>query len=476
MNDTVEQKANKSLKWSFLSEVASKLTTPVVTMILARLLTPDAFGVVATINMIISLADMFANAGFYKYIIQSDIKDENGQKLFNVAFWTNFVLAIALWLIIIIFRNQLSALVGNPGLGNVLAVASISLVFAAIISIGTAFLVKDFNFKRVFLLRLINIIVPLFVTCPLAFWLRNYWALILGTLAMQVASAVVITYFIKFKPQFRYDFGMLKEIITFSFWAFLEQFLGWLNLYAGIFIVSIALTPYFVGVYKVAMGVVNQGIALVIGTLSPVLYTALSKVRYNDQKYNEIYFKFMYLLAMAITPIFVFILLYSDFITSIFLGNKWLIASRFIQIWAIARCFRSLNSAFFTEIFLSKGMPKIPSILQFVELCLLIVILYYSALSKDFDTICLGRSSIPILMGLVDLWALKKIIGVSVKKTFLTPLRVYFYGAIMALILYIFKGSLVSETFGLILGLLVYLILLLKNPKSKGYILEFINK
>ena len=58
-----------SVKWSSLTEIATKLITPITAMILARLLTPSEFGVIATVNMTISFADVFTDAGFQKYII-----------------------------------------------------------------------------------------------------------------------------------------------------------------------------------------------------------------------------------------------------------------------------------------------------------------------------------------------------------------------------------------------------------------------
>ena len=61
------EKTAKALKWSSLAEIIAKIITPISNMILARLLTPDAFGVVATVTMVISFADMFSDSGFQKF-------------------------------------------------------------------------------------------------------------------------------------------------------------------------------------------------------------------------------------------------------------------------------------------------------------------------------------------------------------------------------------------------------------------------
>ena len=75
MND-IQNQTSKALKWSSLAEIIAKLITPFSNMILARLLTPEAFGVVATVTMVISFADMFSDSGFQKYLVQHEFKDK----------------------------------------------------------------------------------------------------------------------------------------------------------------------------------------------------------------------------------------------------------------------------------------------------------------------------------------------------------------------------------------------------------------
>ena len=67
MQNDLKKTIGTATKWSAISELLAKLIAPVSSMILARLLTPEAFGVVATVNVIISFADMFTDAGFQKY-------------------------------------------------------------------------------------------------------------------------------------------------------------------------------------------------------------------------------------------------------------------------------------------------------------------------------------------------------------------------------------------------------------------------
>ena len=146
-----QNKVFNAAKWSSITEIAAKLITPLTNMILARILVPEAFGVAATVTMIISFADMFTDSGFQKYLVQRNFKSEEEKlKNANVAFWTNFGISIFLWLLIFVFRDKIATFVGNPGLGNVLAIASLQLIMTSFSSVQMALYRREFDFKTLF--------------------------------------------------------------------------------------------------------------------------------------------------------------------------------------------------------------------------------------------------------------------------------------------------------------------------------------
>ena len=128
MSQDFNIKIRNATKWSAITELAAKLVTPVSSMVLARLLTPEVFGIVATLTMIISFAEIFTDAGFQKYIVQHEFTNDNCLlESTNVAFWSNLIMSITIWICIAFFCEPLASLVGNPGLGYVIAIACISI-------------------------------------------------------------------------------------------------------------------------------------------------------------------------------------------------------------------------------------------------------------------------------------------------------------------------------------------------------------
>lgn len=76
MTRNIDAQVKNATKWSAITEITAKLVTPVTSMVLARLLTPEAYGIIATLSMIIVFAEIFTDAGFQKYIIQHEFKND----------------------------------------------------------------------------------------------------------------------------------------------------------------------------------------------------------------------------------------------------------------------------------------------------------------------------------------------------------------------------------------------------------------
>ena len=160
-------------KWSTLSEIFAKLVAPLTNMLLARLLNPEAFGVVASITMVVNFAELLSDSGFQKYLIQHEFENEKQLKVeINVAFWTNLSIALTGWLFIWAFNNPLAKLVGSPGLGNALCIAAASLPLTSFSSIQMALMRRNLEYNKLFKVRLLSVLLP-FPGLP--FWLSAWF-------------------------------------------------------------------------------------------------------------------------------------------------------------------------------------------------------------------------------------------------------------------------------------------------------------
>ena len=403
LNSEINKKTAKATRWSTITEIASKIVSPIVNMILARLLTPEAFGVVATITMVTSFAEIFADAGFQKYLVQHDFIDEEDlTKSTNVAFWTNLAISFFLWGIIFAFREPIAGLVGNSGLGNVIAIAALSLPLYGLSSIQMARFKRDFNFKSLFFVRLISMCAPFFVTLPVAFATRSYWALICGTLATNLLNAVFLTIFSKWKPRFYFSFSKLKEMFSYSWWILLESITNWLSSNIGTFIVGLVLTDYYLGLYKTSMTTVNQITALITAATSMPLFAALSRLKDDRESLFATYRQYIRAIALFVIPLGVGIWLYRDLVTYILLGDQWKEAADFVGLWGLTSSFSLVLGTYCNGLFNAKGKTYLSFFAQILHLVVLIPILIIFS-REGYKPLYIARSLIRFEMVFVEL-------------------------------------------------------------------------
>ena len=415
MSESLNTKVKTATKWSTVTELAAKLVTPITSMVLARLLTPDAFGVVATLTMIISFAEIFTDAGFQKYLVQHEFCDaQDRDESTNVAFWSNLVMSLFIWGIIAIFADPLAALVGNPGLGHVLIVACVSIPLAAFSSIQMALYKRDLDFKTLFKVRIVSTLVPLLVTVPLAFWLRSYWALVIGTITVNVVNAVLLTVFSKWKPRLFYSLDKLKEMLSFTIWSMIEAISIWLTSYVDVFIVGTILSQYYLGLYKTSSALVGQIMGLVTAITTPILFSALSRLQNDEEEFKFLFFRFQKMVGLLVIPMGMGVFIFNDLVTEVMLGSQWTEASGFVGLWGLTSSVTIVLSYYCSEVYRAKGKPMLSVLAQVLH----IVVLWPTiliAVKYGFETLYIARSLVRLELVIVNLciigWAIKMPVG-----------------------------------------------------------------
>lgn len=474
----LNKKVVTATKWSGITEIAAKLVSPISTMVLARLLTPDAFGVLVTAVMVISFAEIFTDAGFQKYLIQH--KFRSSEELYQsttVAFWSNFILSTLIWIGIIVFAEEIAILVGNKGHGDVIAISCICIPLAAFSSIQMALYKRDLNFKTLFLVRIVGIFIPLIITIPLAYYTRSYWSLIIGMIALNLSNAIILTVKSKWKPNFFFSFPLLKEMFSFTFWSMIEAISIWLTGYVDIFIVGTMLNQHYLGIYRTSMSTVGQIMGLITAATTPVLFSSLSKLQDDDQALKKMFFSFQKLVGIIVIPMGVGIFLFQDLITNILLGSQWHEAAPFIGLWGLTSAITIVLSHYCSEIYRAKGKPKLSVLVQIFHLLFLIPTVLW-AVHYDFNFLCDMRSLIRLTAIVINVTITYLLIKISFKEMIIN-----IFPSIIAAVSMIIAGlffynsnetTIFQLTYCIILALL-YISVLLLFPQERNIIINIGN-
>ena len=413
MTDNLNTKVKTATKWSAVTEIAAKLVAPISTMVLARLLTPEAFGVLVTATMVISFAEIFTDAGFQKYIVQKEFPTKDD--LYNstaVAFWSNFALSLIIWAVISIFSSQIAHLVGNDGYGLVITISCVCIPLAAFSSIQMALFKRALDFKTLFFVRIVGILIPVFVTIPLAYLTRSYWSLIIGMIALNISNAIILTWKSEWKPKKYYNWQLFKDMFSFTMWSMIEAVSIWLTNYLDVFIVGTYLSSYYMGLYRTSISTVGQIMALVTSATTPVLFSALSRLQNDRGEFNRLFLNFQQLVSILVVPMGVGIFLFSDTITLILLGNKWTEASTFIGWWGLTSSITVVLSHYSSEIYRALGKPKWSVFVQMTHLLFLVPVVLLS-IQKGYDTLCVCRSLVRLEIIIVNMVLVYKLVRIS---------------------------------------------------------------
>lgn len=378
-----QMKFTNALKWSFLSELASKLITPVIFIILARLLTPEDFGVMTAALMVFGFSQIFWEAGMGKALIQHQTDIEAAS---NVAFWINMGLGLFIASLLFITAKPIAnTFFHDDRVSLVIQVMTLQVFIGAASSVHTALLQKNMEFKNLFWIRFITVSLPAFASIPLALSGMGYWALIAGAILGQFIQAIVLWYMSPWRPTFSFRLKVAKEIVRFGSWVGASSLLAWFYIWADSLIVSMYFGSYELGIYRTANQLASMIFTMLFGPIIPVLYSYLSKIDIDEKNMQTIATTTIKLLILLTIPIGIVLFQLSPNIEKFILGDNWQGISFILGMFFLVHGFAwvvGMNGEFFRAI----GKPKFETIamLATAPIFLVIYILFIKHGLHDF--------------------------------------------------------------------------------------------
>ena len=462
MNTKTNTVIQKSMGWSLFSEISAKFVTPVTNMLLARILTPDDFGILAICNMLVSFVDIITDAGFGKYLVQVDIKkEEDRDSIANVAFWSNLTISVFIYLLIVLNRVRIATMLGGAEYSTVICVASFQLILTSISSIQMGLLRRRFDFKKLFAARLAVAVMPLLVAVPVAIVTKSYWALILGTLSGALANSVILTILSPWKPKFYYSFDIFRRMFSFSFWSLCEGLANWVIFWFDTFLVTRAYSAYYVGIYKNSANMVISLMGMITASMSPVLLSVLSRLKNDQKEYTSQYLTMQRIILYLVIPMGFGLFCYRDIATYILFGSQWSEAADVIGAWGLMMMCSVIFYSFPAELFKSKGIPKILFFFQCSYIALLIPVCLIM-IKEGFWQFVYARCLCVIEQVVVSLVLIKVYFSIPTERVFtnlLKPLLCACSIFVTSYFMSMFTETRIQQFFAMMISAIIYLVI-----------------
>ena len=465
----------RSFKWSTITEILARLISPVLNAVLAHILIPEEFAPLTAVNMVLTFSEIFVESGFRKYLIQHKFADEEDyNNHFSTAFWTNLLFSVFVMSCIMGFSKPIASFLKNDKLWKCLMVSSVIVPLYATSGLYNSKLQKQLQFKKLFYVRIVTSLIPLFVTIPLALAGMGYWSLIIGNVAMAFAQTVVLFFVGKNKLLFHFSKTELASMFRAAIWTILDGLVIWATSWVELFLIGRYMSDYYLGLYNNSISIVNNLSGIITASAVPVLYVGLSKLKDDDEQFSDLFNKTQRIIMLFFIPMGLGCFLYSNIIVSLLLGSKWMEASRIIGVVAITSFLRTVYIGICSDAYRAKGHFYIPFVFQMVDLLILIPVCYLAS-QRGFWMLVYVRALIRLDLIVPEAIVLKAVLKINLKDQLKKSIPIYICALSMFVICYsfnfFFKDSLIM-TLGIPLGIVSYFSLLFCFPSARKSFLE----
>lgn len=271
-----------ALLWSF--QMILRGLQFVTLIILARLLTPGDFGIVAIATTVIGVLDVLTNMQVGNAIVRSSsVTDAH----LNTAFTLNMCRGVATGLILAVAAHPIALYMDQPGLEPILYVLIIPAVIGALANPYFILYGRNLDFRMEVRRRSLAAIVGSIASIAVAFIFRSYWALIVSTIVQNIVSTALSYWRVPGRP--RLSLSHAREMAGFGGWLLVQNVLTYLALRLEYFYIGKLMNPKVLGAYHLGNQVNSMSSADIVPTLSRAMFPALSMLQKDPERLRRTY-------------------------------------------------------------------------------------------------------------------------------------------------------------------------------------------
>ena len=342
-------KGNKivsGMMWSFSEKIAAQVVSVVVSIILARLLMPDDYGVVAIVYIFTVIAEIFVTSGLGTALIQKKDADDTD---FSTLFWCNLILSLILYLVLFFLAPVIAYFYDNALLTSVIRVLGIKLPVSAVNSIQYAYVSRKMEFRKFFFATSIGTVVSAVVGISMAYSGFGVWSLVAQYLTNSVIDTSVLFLVNKWHPNFVFSIQRAKPLIKYGWKILATDFIGTVFNQLNALIIGKAYTTADLAYYTQGNKIPDLVNNNINSSLSAVLFPAFSLS--NDiEEIKRIRRKCLMIMGYVLFPLMFGMIAVADKMIIVLMTEKWLPAVPFVRISCIAAVIGIFGTTLIQEI------------------------------------------------------------------------------------------------------------------------------
>ncbi len=375
----------------------SRAFSILTTLILAKLLTPDDFGIVSIAIVFSSTLGLFRDLGLNQSLIY---QKNNIEKAADTAMIMSVALSILLYFIAYLLAAPTAIFFNSPPVESVIKVLPVSLIISAFSSIPSSLLEKDMDFKKRMLPELASFFTYFVVTITLAKLGFAYWSIIIGLISLSFVNLVVTFAVSPWHPTLRFHPEVVYDLLSFGKYAMFSSITVFIYRNVDDFVLGRMLGMRLLGSYTLAYRIGNIATTQITHMISKVTFPAFVKISSDIEKIRGAYLKTFQWLSIINVPITIGLISLAPHFYHIFYGNKWNAAIVPTQIIALLGLTRGLFSHS-GGLFMSMGRIKEISYLIAGQLIFLLLLIYPTIQNFGIVGICILLSTLQLFLVLI---------------------------------------------------------------------------
>lgn len=398
----------RGVMWNCVEKYSSQGITFLVSIVMARLLSPKEYGVVGIISVFISISSVFINSGLGRALtrkLDCDTVD------YCTANWVNIAVSVICYIILCCSSPFIADFYNMPILVPTIRVMGIGMLFGALSGVSRTILSKKLSFKRMSIVTLVTSILSGILGILLAYMGFGVWALVFQTVLSSMFSSMILMYAARFRPKFMFSKKSFKELFGFG-----SKLLGsdliymiFQNIYP--LIIGKGFSSQDVGYFTRASSYATLIPTNSSGVLENVLFPVFSNMQNDTTKLHNLYNRALTLSSLLIFTGNFFLMGLASPLILIIISDKWMPCVPLLQILCIGSLFDHINSIS-GRLLLAKGHAgiflKIATITRPIAIAVIVVSFFFGLTGLAW-----GHVLLTLLATVINSYYVAKMTGIN---------------------------------------------------------------
>lgn len=338
----IPQETIRGTIWGYLSFASGKLLNFVATLVLARLLLPEQFGLVAYCTVVIQYLDIINTAGINSALIARKDKLESAA---NAAFLINIFMGVAVFAFAWVLAPTVAEFFHEEQLVGMFRLTALVLPIDVLGLVPDALLQRNLRFREKLIPDISRNITKGLVSILLAYLGFGYWSLIWGQIAGTLISVILSWLLVSWRPNWVFEWETTREMLTYGGHIIMVGIAGSLRSNVDYIIVGRYLGATVLGIYTMAYRIPELAIKSFNEVVAKILFPLISREQSDMEKLRSYYLNYIRYISMFSFSIGTGIALTSNLFVSIFMSEKWAAAIQPLSMIAVALAVSSIGHA-----------------------------------------------------------------------------------------------------------------------------------